>query len=172
MSLFCYDRNEIEKVKKSLERDNSIAMESMKNKMREMAKAHSTAMSALTRQYKEEIQEMRESSAEKCLSDTEVQVCTKERQKTWWKNVSVTHRYRYVQKTTENSTEKCHSNTKVQVCTKQRPKTRQISVLVTWRYRYVQNTGRRKTLRKYFSVTQRYNYEKKKDRKLSGIESR
>lgn len=74
MSLSCHDRSEIEKVKKSLERDNSIAMESMKNKMREMAKAHSTAMSALTRQYKEEVQEMRENSAEKCLSDTEVQV--------------------------------------------------------------------------------------------------
>lgn len=117
MSLFCYDRNEIEKVKKSLERDNSIAMESMKNKMREMAKAHSTAMSALTRQYKEEIQEMRESSAEKCLSDTEVQVCTKERQKTWRKNVSVTHRYRYVQKNDR----------------------KQKSVTVTLRYRYVQN---------------------------------
>ena len=69
-----YYRNEIEKVKKSLERDNMIAMESMKNKMREMAKAHSTAMSALSRQYKDEIDEIRDRSAEKHLSDTEVQV--------------------------------------------------------------------------------------------------
>ena len=72
--LGAYYRNEIEKVKKSLERDNMIAMESMKNKMREMAKAHSTAMSALSRQYKDEIDEIRDRSAEKHLSDTEVQV--------------------------------------------------------------------------------------------------
>nr|XP_022305417.1 trichohyalin-like isoform X2 [Crassostrea virginica] len=68
-----YYKNEIEKVKKSLERDNMIAMESMKNKMREMAKTHSTAMSALSRQYKDEIDEIRDCSAEKHLSDTEVQ---------------------------------------------------------------------------------------------------
>lgn len=98
MCVVFYVRNEIEKVKKSLERDNSITMESMKNKMREMAKAHSTAMSALTRQYKEEIQEMRESSAEKCLSDTEVQVSANEGWKTRWKSVLVTQRYRYIQK--------------------------------------------------------------------------
>lgn len=61
-------------MKKSLEKDNTIAMESMKNKMREMAKAHNSAMSSLTRQYKEEISEMKGHSTEKSCSDTEVQV--------------------------------------------------------------------------------------------------
>ncbi|XP_048749329.2 centrosomal protein of 152 kDa-like isoform X2 [Ostrea edulis] len=68
-----YYKNEIDKVKKSLEKDNTIAMESMKNKMREMAKAHNSAMSSLTRQYKEEISEMKGHSTEKSCSDTEVQ---------------------------------------------------------------------------------------------------
>ncbi|KAK3095207.1 hypothetical protein FSP39_011518 [Pinctada imbricata] len=70
-----YYRSEIEKVRKALEKDTSLSLEAMKNKMIEMSKSHSVAMDSMKQQYEEEIEELREKSlhSSKDLNDTEVQ---------------------------------------------------------------------------------------------------
>ena len=74
--IWFYNRNEIEKVRKALEKDNSLSMEAMKNKMIEMSQNHAAAMDSLKQQYQEELDDLREKSihSSKDLNDTEVQV--------------------------------------------------------------------------------------------------
>jgi len=67
----------MEKVKKSLEMENTVAMETMKNKMVEMQKGHLLAMESLRKQYKSELSDVTKKLKEqrkKELNSTEVQV--------------------------------------------------------------------------------------------------
>ncbi|XP_033726371.1 nucleoprotein TPR-like [Pecten maximus] len=70
-------RSQIEKLKKSLETENNMAMETMKNKMVEMQKAHLVALDTMKKQFRSDMEGMRDrvkdQRAQKDLNSIEVQ---------------------------------------------------------------------------------------------------
>ncbi|OWF36520.1 trichohyalin-like [Mizuhopecten yessoensis] len=70
-------RSQIDKLKKSLEMENSMAMETMKNKMVDMQKAHLVALDAMKKQFRSQVEGMRlkvnEEQPQKDINSIEVQ---------------------------------------------------------------------------------------------------
>ena len=73
-----YYRNEMEKIKKSLETENTVAMDTMKSKMVEMQHGHKKTLDNMKKQFQMEYQRMNNEMKDlrdRSLNSTEVQVC-------------------------------------------------------------------------------------------------